>query len=58
MLLGILFCTLAFEAGTSVNEVSKTLDHANLKITQQIYLHVTKKQQNEVTTKLAHYMDI
>ncbi|VDG18099.1 Integrase [Lactobacillus plantarum] [Lactiplantibacillus mudanjiangensis] len=52
------FCTLAFEAGASINEVSKTLGHADLKITQRIYLHVTKKQQNEVATKLAHYMDI
>lgn len=52
------FCTLSFEAGASINEVSKTLGHADLKITQQIYLHVTKKQQNEAATKLAHYMDI
>ncbi|MFC6201248.1 tyrosine-type recombinase/integrase [Lactiplantibacillus nangangensis] len=52
------FCTLAFEAGASVNEVSKTLGHADLKITQAIYLHVTKKQQNEAATKLARYMDI
>lgn len=52
------FCTLSFEAGASVNEVSKTLGHADLKITQQIYLHVTKKQKNEAASKLARYMDI
>ncbi|WP_222850689.1 site-specific integrase [Lactiplantibacillus plantarum] len=52
------FCTLSFEAGATINEVSKTLGHADLKITQQIYLHVTKKQRNEAASKLARYMDI
>ena len=52
------FCTLSFEAGATINEVSKTLGHSDLKITQQIYLHVTKKQQNEAATKLARYMNI
>jgi len=52
------FTTLAAEAGVSITEVSKTLGHADLKVTQQIYLHVTKKQQNEAATKLANYMDI
>jgi len=52
------FCTLSFEAGATINEVSKTLGHADLKVTQQIYLHVTKKQQNEAASKLARYMDI
>ncbi|AYA97996.1 site-specific integrase [Lactiplantibacillus plantarum] len=50
------FCTLAFEAHAGINEVSKTLGHADLKITEQIYLHVTKKQKNETASKLARYM--
>lgn len=52
------FCTLSFEAGATLNEVSKTLGHSDLRITQQIYLHVTKKQKLEAATKLEKYMDM
>ncbi|KRO07549.1 prophage lp4 protein 1, integrase [Lactiplantibacillus xiangfangensis] len=52
------FCTLAFAAGVSLMEVSKTLGHANLNITQQVYLHVTEQQKADVAAKLDQFMSI
>lgn len=51
------FCTLAIEAGDSIPDVSKKLGHADLKITQEVYLHITKKQGDIETNKVALYMD-
>lgn len=52
------FCTLSFEAGVSLVAVSKTLGHSDLKITQQIYLHVTEGEKVNAASELANYVDL
>lgn len=52
------FCSLAFAGGAELVAVSKMLGHANLNITQQVYLHVTKQQKADVAEKLDQFMSI
>lgn len=51
------YATLAFEAGATVKAVGKQLGHSDYKTTMDIYTAVTKRVQNEVSVKIANYLD-
>lgn len=50
-------CSLLFDAGVNIKEVQKRLGHKDVKITLNIYTHVTKDRQNEVADKLMEYVN-
>lgn len=50
-------CSLLFDAGVNIKEVQKRLGHKDVKITLNIYTHVTKNRQDEVANKLAEYVN-
>ncbi|MFB8466683.1 tyrosine-type recombinase/integrase [Enterococcus thailandicus] len=49
-------CSLMFESGASINEVQKRLGHKDVKTTMNIYSHVTPKQAENTSDKLAKYL--
>lgn len=50
-------CSLLFDAGVNIKEVQKRLGHKDVKITLNIYTHVTKDRQDEVADKLMDYVN-
>ncbi|MGE7843078.1 site-specific integrase [Lysinibacillus sp. NPDC093712] len=51
-------CLLLFEAGASLKEVQVSLGHTEVKITMDIYTHVTQKAKDEAILKFASYIEI
>ncbi len=49
-------CSLMFESGATINEVQKRLGHKDVKTTMNIYSHVTPKQAENTSDKLAKYL--
>lgn len=49
-------CSLMFESGATINEVQKRLGHKDVKTTMNIYSHVTPKQAENTSEKLAKYL--
>lgn len=49
-------CSMLFEAGATIPEVQKRLGHKDIKVTMNIYNHVTKYKQQEAVEKLAEYL--
>lgn len=49
-------CSLMFESGATINEVKKRLGHKDIKTTMNIYSHVTPKQAENTSEKLANYL--
>lgn len=49
--------SLLFEAGASIKEVQTRLGHSSIKTTMDIYAHVTKEAEQDVSNKFAIYMD-
>jgi len=46
----------AFESGASIPEVQKRLGHTDIKVTMNIYNHVSRYKQEEAVDKLAEYL--
>ncbi|WP_251869803.1 tyrosine-type recombinase/integrase [Enterococcus italicus] len=49
-------CSLLFEAGASIKEVQDRLGHSDVKVTMNIYAHVTKERKEETAMKFANFM--
>lgn len=49
-------CTLLFEAGVSIPDVKDRLGHKDIKMTMNIYNHVTEKKQQHVIDLFSTYM--
>ena len=50
-------CSLLFESGVTIQEVQERLGHSDIKVTMNIYAHVTEKQKEEVGKKFAKYVN-
>lgn len=50
-------CSLLFEAGVSVKDVQTRLGHKDVKITLEIYTHVTNKSKMESIDKFENYLN-
>lgn len=50
-------CSLLFESGVSIQEVQERLGHSDIKVTMNIYTHVTEKQKEEVGNKFQKYVN-
>lgn len=50
-------CSLLFESGASIQEVQERLGHSDIKVTMNIYAHVTEKQKEYVGQKFAKYVN-
>jgi len=48
--------TLLLEAGVSLKEVQERLGHSSIKMTGDIYAHVTNKMKNNASKKFSEYM--
>ena len=51
-------CSLLFEAGANVKDVQDRLGHKDVKITLEIYTHITQKSKTETIDKFANYLSI
>lgn len=51
-------CSLLFEAGANVKDVQDRLGHKDVKITLEIYTHITQKNKTETIDKFANYLSI
>lgn len=51
-------CSLLFEAGASIKEVQDRLGHTDVKVTMNIYAHVTKKVKDETAKRFANFMEM
>mgnify|MGYP003467005778 CR=1 FL=1 len=51
-------CSLLFEAGANVKEVQDRLGHKDVKITLEIYTHITQKNKADTIDKFANYLSI
>ncbi len=50
-------CSLLFEAGASIKEVQDRLGHSDIKVTMNIYAHVTEKAKEKTAEKFAKYVN-
>ncbi|MDT2396793.1 site-specific integrase [Enterococcus pseudoavium] len=50
-------CSLLFEAGASLSEVQDRLGHTDVRVTMNIYAHVTKQKKEETALKFANFME-
>ena len=50
-------CSLLFEAGASIKEVQDRLGHSDIKVTMNIYTHVTEKAKEKTAEKFAKYVN-
>lgn len=51
-------CSLLFEAGANVKDVQDRLGHKDVKITLDIYTHITQKSKTDTIDKFANYLSI
>lgn len=51
-------CSLLFEAGANVKDVQDRLGHRDIKITLDIYTHVTQKNKTETIDKFSNYLSL
>ena len=51
-------CSLLFESGASLKEVQERLGHTDIKVTMNIYAHVTQKKKDETAMKFADFMEM
>lgn len=51
-------CSLLFEAGANVKDVQDRLGHRDVKITLEIYTHITQKNKTDTIDKFANYLSI
>lgn len=49
-------CSLLFEAGASIKEVQDRLGHNDVKVTMNIYAHVTQQKKEETALRFADFM--
>ena len=49
-------CSMMFEAGATIPEVQKRLGHTDIKVTMNIYNHVSQYKQEEAVDKLSNYL--
>lgn len=49
--------SLLFEAGASIKEVQHRLGHANIKMTMDVYTHVTRQSRDDFAEKFANFID-
>lgn len=50
-------CSILFEAGASIKEVQDRLGHSDIKVTMNIYAHVTEKAKEKTAEKFAKYVN-
>lgn len=50
--------SLLFEAGASIKEVQERLGHSDIKMTMNIYTHVTKTVKEQTATKFQKYLEL
>ncbi|MDO4800256.1 MAG: tyrosine-type recombinase/integrase [Bacillota bacterium] len=50
-------CCLLFEAGASIAQVQHRLGHADVKITLEVYNHITRQREVEVPNLLSNYLN-
>lgn len=50
-------CSILFEAGASIKEVQDRLGHSDIKMTMNIYAHVTEKAKEKTAEKFAKYVN-
>lgn len=48
---------LLFDAGVSMKDVQQRLGHKSIKMTMDVYKHVTKQHKNKVANQLFNYMN-
>lgn len=49
-------CSILFEAGADMKEVQSRLGHSSIKITLEVYTHITENKKNDTALKYAEYM--
>ena len=49
--------SLLFEAGASIKEVQHRLGHANIRMTMDMYTHVTRQSRDDFAEKFANFID-
>ncbi|MBL1226307.1 tyrosine-type recombinase/integrase [Enterococcus sp. BWR-S5] len=51
-------CSILFEAGASDEQVQTRLGHSDIRITKNIYTHVTSRRKAETASLFANYMSV
>lgn len=51
------YATILYEAGVQIKDAQALLGHASSEITQEIYTHISEKQQNKTFAQLINYVD-
>ena len=51
-------CSILFEAGADLKQVQSRLGHSSIKITLEIYTHITEKKKNDIAMKYVEFMKL